>query len=95
MTGAGVDDLRSILKQTAGYQDLGEGAFTARHRHLVALRQARTHFDHGERALMEERAGEILAEELRLAQESLAVINGQFTSDDLLGRIFAEFCIGK
>ena len=95
MTGAGVDDLRSILKQTAGYEDLGEGAFTARQRHLVALREARAHFDRGERALMDERAGEILAEELRLAQESLAVINGQFTSDDLLGRIFAEFCIGK
>ena len=95
MTGAGIDDLRSILKQTAGYQDLGEGAFTARQRHLVALREARAHFDRGERALMDERAGEILAEELRLAQESLAVINGQFTSDDLLGRIFAEFCIGK
>lgn len=95
MTGAGVDDLRSILKQTAGYEDLGEGAFTARQRHLVALREARTHFDRGERALMDERAGEILAEELRLAQESLALINGQFTSDDLLGRIFAEFCIGK
>lgn len=95
MTGAGVDDLRLILKQTAGYQDLGEGAFTARQRHLVALREARAHFDRGERALMDDRAGEILAEELRLAQESLAVINGQFTSDDLLGRIFAEFCIGK
>ena len=94
-TGEGIDDLRAALRQTAGYQDLGEGAFTARQRHLVALREARAHFDAGEKALLDDHAGEILAEELRLAQESLAVINGQFTSDDLLGRIFAEFCIGK
>jgi tRNA modification GTPase len=95
MTGAGLGELRAVLKGTAGYQDLGEGAFTARQRHLVALREARAHFDRGERALIDERAGEILAEELRLAQDSLAAINGEFTSDDLLGRIFAEFCIGK
>jgi len=95
MTGAGIDELRTALKRTAGYQDMGEGAFTARQRHVVALRQAREHFERGERALIDERAGEILAEELRLAQESLGVINGEFTSDDLLGRIFAEFCIGK
>jgi len=94
-TGAGIDELRATLRRTAGYRDLGEGAFTARQRHLAALRMARGHFERGETALREERAGEILAEELRLAQEALAEINGEFTSDDLLGRIFAEFCIGK
>jgi tRNA modification GTPase len=94
-TGAGTDALRACIRDVAGYSDLGEGAFTARQRHITALQDAEQHFETGRRALLEIRAGEIFAEELRLAQEALAQITGEFSSDDLLGRIFAEFCIGK
>jgi tRNA modification GTPase len=94
-TGEGIDVLRTKLRQLAGYRDLGEGAFTARRRHLDALRRAARHFEAGRTALDETRAGELLAEELRLAQEALGQITGAVSSDDLLGRIFADFCIGK
>jgi tRNA modification GTPase len=94
-TGEGIDDLRTKLRRLAGYRDLGEGAFTARRRHLEALRRAAKHFETGRKALDETRAGELLAEELRLAQEALGEITGAVSSDDLLGRIFSEFCIGK
>lgn len=94
-TGDGLDMLRAALKRIAGLEDLGEGSFTARQRHLEALQRALGHFESGTKALQESRAGELLAEELRLAQEALAEITGAFTSDDLLGRIFADFCIGK
>lgn len=94
-TGAGISELREAIRRLAGYQDLGEGAFTARRRHLDALQLAQQHFQMGEMALREARAGEIFAEELRLAQAALGEISGSFSSDDLLGRIFAEFCIGK
>lgn len=94
-TGAGIGELRDAIRRLAGYKDLGEGAFTARRRHLDALLRAQQHFQKGLTALREARAGEIFAEELRLAQASLGEITGSFSSDDLLGRIFAEFCIGK
>jgi tRNA modification GTPase len=94
-TGEGVDEIRSALEKLAGYSDAGEGAFTARQRHVDALGQAAARFAAGRKALDEDRAGEIFAEELRLAQDALTAITGEFTSDDLLGRIFAEFCIGK
>lgn len=94
-TGEGIDDLRTKLRRLAGYRDLGEGAFTARRRHLEALRRAARHFETGRKALDETRAGELLAEELRLAQEALGEITGAVSTDDLLGRIFSEFCIGK
>lgn len=94
-SGLGIDALREKIRQLAGYQDLGEGAFTARRRHLDALRRAERHFAAGQQALQEERAGELLAEELRLAQQDLGEITGTVSSDDLLGRIFSEFCIGK
>lgn len=94
-TGAGLDTLRAEIKRLAGVGDIGEGSFTARQRHLDALQRARASFDSGVDALQKARAGEILAEELRLAQEALGEITGRFTSDDLLGRIFSEFCIGK
>ena len=95
LTGAGVDELRATIGELAGYRDLGEGAFTARRRQLDALARSRTHFDLGCRALFDTRSGELLAEELRLAQRALGEITGELTSDDLLGRIFGEFCIGK
>jgi tRNA modification GTPase len=94
-SGAGTDVLKDAIKRIAGYRDHGEGAFTARQRHLDAIRDARAHFDQGLKVLATNRAGELFAEELRLAQSALAGITGEFSSDDLLGRIFAEFCIGK
>jgi len=94
-TGEGVGALRDRLRKLAGYENLGEGAFTARQRHLDALKRASGHFASGREALAQSRAGELLAEELRLAQEALGEITGAVSSDDLLGRIFADFCIGK
>ncbi|MBI3778568.1 MAG: tRNA uridine-5-carboxymethylaminomethyl(34) synthesis GTPase MnmE [Gammaproteobacteria bacterium] len=94
-TGAGMDDLRSHLKASMGFQPAGEGTFMARRRHLDAIRRARGHLVQGKAQLNESRAGELLAEELRLAQQALGEITGEFTPDDLLGRIFSSFCIGK
>ena len=94
-TGEGIEALRERIRELAGYDNQGEGAFTARRRHLRALRRAREHFDKGRSALEEARAGELLAEELRLSQHALGEITGAFTADDLLGKIFSEFCIGK
>ena len=94
-TGEGIAALREHIRELAGYRDLGEGAFTARRRQVEALQDARRHFEAGRDALKASGAGELLAEELRLAQQSLGTITGEFTPDDLLGRIFSEFCIGK
>ena len=94
-TGAGLNSLRNLVVKLAGHKNLGEGAFTARRRHIDALARASEHFQTGRKALEESKAGELLAEELRLAHEALGEITGSFTSDDLLGKIFAEFCIGK
>ena len=94
-TGEGIGALREQLKSTAGLGNLGEGAFTARSRHVDAIERARACFDAGLDALHGKRAGELLAEELREAQKALSEITGEFTPDDLLGRIFSEFCIGK
>jgi tRNA modification GTPase len=94
-TGDGIDALRAHVRELAGIGNLGEGTFTARRRHVEALEAAAARFDAGRRALEEHRAGELLAEELRLAQQALGEITGAVTPDDLLGRIFSEFCIGK
>jgi len=94
-TGAGIDDLRETVRQLAGYRDLGEGAFTARRRHVEAIAMAAAHFQRGREALEKHKAGELLAEDLRLAHEALGEVTGTMSSDDLLGRIFSEFCIGK
>jgi tRNA modification GTPase len=94
-TGAGSDALREAIRLLAGHEDKGEGTFTARERHMDALKNAQAHFQAGRKALRESKAGELLAEELRLAQEALGEITGSSTSDDLLGQIFSEFCIGK
>jgi tRNA modification GTPase len=95
MTGAGIEALRAELRRLAGYRDLGEGAFTARQRHVDALERAWRHFEKGRAALQGAHAGELFAEELKLAQQALDDITGVHRSDDLLGRIFSEFCIGK
>ena len=94
-TGAGIDALKESIRRIAGYKDLGEGAYTARRRHIDALDTAAAHFAAGKNALEQNKAGEIFAEELRLAHTALGVITGAMSSDELLGRIFAEFCIGK
>lgn len=94
-TGAGLADLRELIKAQAGFAEAGEGTVIARQRHLDSIRRARAHFDAGREQLEKQRAGELLAEELRGAQQALAEITGEFTSDDLLGKIFGSFCIGK
>jgi tRNA modification GTPase len=94
-TGAGLEALRTHLKQCMGYQSEGGGSFSARRRHLDAIGRARAYVEQGRRALAQTRAGELLAEELRQAQQALCEITGEFTPDDLLGRIFTSFCIGK
>jgi tRNA modification GTPase len=95
LTGAGLAELCAHLQASMGYQSVDGGAISARRRHLEALAQARTHTEEAARLLTERRAGELVAEELRAAQRALNEITGEFTSDDLLGRIFAGFCVGK
>ena len=90
-TGAGVADLRAWLLDVAGWKPHGEGLFLARERHLVALSQASAHLELARSV----QALELKAEELRGAQDSLGRITGEFGSDDLLGEIFSNFCIGK
>ncbi|WHP47576.1 tRNA uridine-5-carboxymethylaminomethyl(34) synthesis GTPase MnmE [Mannheimia bovis] len=94
-TKVGVDLLREHLKKSMGYQSSTEGGFLARRRHLQALETAAEHLERGHIQLTQFLAGELLAEELRLVQNALSEITGQFTSDDLLGNIFSSFCIGK
>ncbi|MDG9884528.1 tRNA uridine-5-carboxymethylaminomethyl(34) synthesis GTPase MnmE [Pseudomonas sp. GD04058] len=91
----GLDLLRDHLKACMGYEQTAESGFSARRRHLDALRQASASLEHGREQLTLAGAGELLAEDLRQAQQALAEITGAFSSDDLLGRIFSSFCIGK
>jgi tRNA modification GTPase len=92
--GRGLDALRKHLKECLGYQTAGEGTFSARRRHLEAIESTRSHLATALSQLKAQR-GELAAEELRQAQQALGEITGKFTSDDLLGRIFSSFCIGK
>ena len=94
-TGDGIDLLRAHLKSGTGLGSAGEGEFIARRRHLEALDKAEGHLEAGQRALVEMGSGELLAEDLRQTQRALAEITGEFTADDLLGKIFSSFCIGK
>jgi tRNA modification GTPase len=93
-SGAGLELLQAELRALAGV-DAGEGATTARARHVAALERARAHLDAAESALVERNAGELAAEELREVQHALGEITGEFGSEDLLGAIFGSFCIGK
>jgi tRNA modification GTPase len=95
VSGEGLQALRAHLKSCMNYRAADAGTISARQRHLDALARARRHVDESARQLSERRAGELVAEELRAAQQALAEITGDFTSDDLLGRIFASFCVGK
>lgn len=94
-TGDGIELLKQHLKRCMGYQQKNEGQFIARRRHLDAIDIAEEHLQLADKNLHTLKAGELLAEELRLAQEALSSITGEFSSDDLLGRIFSDFCIGK
>jgi tRNA modification GTPase len=95
-TGEGLDALReAVLKLVGAGGPTNEGGFSARQRHIDALKRTGAHLRDGKVQLVEHQAGELLAEELRLAQKALGEITGEVTSDDLLGEIFASFCIGK
>lgn len=94
-TGAGIELLKNHIKSLVGYQQQTEGIYLARRRHLDALARADKHLHAAIKQLTESRAGELAAEDLRLAQNALSEITGEFTADDLLGRIFSSFCIGK
>ena len=94
-TGAGVDRLRARLRASAGEQSSEASVVSARRRHLAALERADAHLGDADRARRDTGAPELVAEELRCAQAALGEITGEFTSEDLLGEIFRNFCIGK
>lgn len=94
-TGIGLEILRQYLKQRAGYDNEAGDVFIARRRHLDALSRARVAIESGLRQLQAYTCTELLAEDLRQAQFALSEITGAFTTDDLLGRVFSGFCIGK
>lgn len=94
-TGDGVPVLREHLKDCMGFQTASEGGFMARRRHIDALNRARDLVEQGQEQLRDYGAGELLAEDLRQAQDALGEITGAMTADDLLGEIFSSFCIGK
>ena len=94
-TGQGMDLLRQKIRAGVGASDRSEGSFSARQRHVDALKRAEKHLADGYQAMAVSEAGELLAEELRLAQQSLGEITGELLPDDLLGEIFSSFCIGK
>lgn len=95
-TGLGLALLRTRLLELAGWQAGSEGVYIARERHVAALRRVLHHLQTGEERLSQpSQPIELLAEDLRLAQNALSEITGEFTSDDLLGEIFSKFCIGK
>ena len=95
-TGEGLDPLRQALLQRAGWQAATEGVYIARKRHVLALQRTGTHLQAArEQAAVGDKALDLFAEELRLAHDALSEITGAFSSDDLLGEIFGNFCIGK
>ena len=96
LTGEGIEFVERELLKTAHVDSVGEDAFIARERHLVALRAARTRLAAASVQIEAvSPALELFAEELRVAQQALSTITGEFTTDDLLGLIFSRFCIGK
>jgi tRNA modification GTPase len=94
-TGEGLDNLKNYLKNLMGFSEKSETSFSARRRHIDALNKAHESLLKGKESLNNNKAGELLAEDLRHAQKYLGEITGEFTSDDLLGKIFSSFCIGK
>lgn len=94
-TGEGITQLKKIIKEKIGFEASIEGCFSARRRHIDALKRAYKFILDGEKQLIDNKAGELFAEDLNQAQKALSEITGEFTSDDLLGEIFSNFCIGK
>jgi tRNA modification GTPase len=94
-TGWGIDDLKTRILEDLGAADQAEGSFSARRRHIEALKRAGRNLEAGNARMEENMSGELLAEELRLAQNALGEITGEVLPDELLGEIFASFCIGK
>jgi tRNA modification GTPase len=92
--GTGIDTLKSYLKQSIGFEQVNEGGFTARRRHLESLESAHVFLNQAFDQL-NNGSGELVAEDLRMAQQALGEITGKLTADELLGKIFASFCIGK
>jgi tRNA modification GTPase len=95
LTGAGLHILREHLKATCGFRGSAEGELLARRRHLDSLERTLAHLRCASEVLAQMAAPELVAEDLRLAQRSLGEITGEYSSDDLLSRIFSSFCIGK
>lgn len=93
-TGAGIDSLKHKIKEVVNFHPQ-EGQFLARRRHLRALQEANSYLSHGRVQVNTNKAMELLADDLRIAHNKLAQITGEFSSDDLLGKIFSSFCIGK
>jgi tRNA modification GTPase len=93
--GQGIEDLKQRILEMAGAAEQVEGGFSARRRHVDALKRAGSHLDAGKARMEESMSGELLAEELRLAQNALGEITGEILPNDLLGEIFSSFCIGK
>jgi tRNA modification GTPase len=94
-TGLGLEVLTTHLKKSVGFNASAENVFIARRRHLEALKASHEFVEQALSQLQNALAGELVAEDLRQAQQHLAEITGEFTSDDLLGKIFSSFCIGK
>ena len=94
-TGEGITALKQLIKTTIGYEHTGQGLFLARRRHLDALQRCEQALTQGYAHMEGHIAGELLAEELRIAQQALSEITGEFSNEDLLGHIFSSFCIGK
>ncbi len=94
-TGQGIERLKTHLKDCMGFRADESGTFTARRRHLTALRITRDCCEKAKEQLVRYKAGELVAQELKMAQDALGEIVGRVTTDDLLGEIFASFCIGK
>ncbi len=91
----GLEALRGALKKAIGFNASVEGAFVARERHLIALRCAANLVLSAKQALIDQQPFELAAEDLRIAQQELGSITGEVSSDDLLGEIFSNFCVGK
>lgn len=91
----GLESLRQHLKKCANYTAAGENSFIARERHLLSLREALKHLEIATERVSDHSHWELLAEELRISQQELNKITGDFSSDDLLGEIFSNFCVGK
>ncbi len=95
LSGAGMDALRTALRDIVGLTPSGGGGFSARRRHLDALARARGALEDARSTLVSKAGSELLAEDLRLAQQCVGEITGQLSPDELLGKIFSSFCIGK